>query len=199
MKVYIDGENARNRLAELLVSLTAVTGEREVKKYNLRGLIEDVMEIDVVDINYYASEIKLPHNYTPSDEIMNLVNAIRSYSRHWVANLKSQNINYIKAGNLKVRQSKRCRTCHQTQDVLQEKGVDVRIAVDMLSDALSDTTDTIAIFSSDTDLCLSLNMIKGKGKRVVYICFASSVNRAMVAVADETITIPTNKIAEYLN
>lgn len=197
MRVYIDGENARNRLAEILVSEGEAANERAVTTYKLRKLLEDVTETESIEINYYASEIKLPHGYTPSADIISLVNIIRTFSRYWVADLKNQGINYIKAGNLKVKQSKKCRNCHQTQDVLQEKGVDVRISVDMLHDALNNNADAIAIFSSDTDLCPSLNLIKSKGKKVIYICFATSVNRAIVSIADETITIPTKKVVEY--
>ena len=197
MRVYIDGENARNRLAEILVNEGEATHERTITTYKLRKLLEDVTETESIEINYYASEIKLPHGYTPSADIMSLVNTIRMFSRHWVADLKNQGINYIKAGNLKVKQSKKCRNCHQTQDVLQEKGVDVRISVDMLHDALNNDTDAIAVFSSDTDLCPSLNLVKSKGTKVIYICFASSVNRAIVSIADETITIPTKKVIEY--
>lgn len=125
--------------------------------YRLRDLLSDVLETTEFEINYYSSEIRLPNGYQPSEDVMQHVTTIREYTRKWVPTLKAQNITYVKAGYLKVKPAKECRNCHVSQDVLQEKGVDVRLATDMLEDAHSGQQNTIILLSSDTDLCPALH------------------------------------------
>ena len=111
--------------------------------------------------------------------------------------LKSQDINYIKAGNLKVKEGKECNHCHKTQEILQEKGVDVRIALYMLELSYRTKNTNIVSISSDTDLCPSYHKIRKRKCKTTYICFSDSVNRAVAAATDETITITPQKVISY--
>ena len=198
--VYIDGENFRKNLVRSLLESNLLTSERDLLSYQIRNLVEDVLEVKDIDICYYASKIKLPNGYIPSEDILQQVAIIREYSRHWVASLSSQAIRYIKAGNLKIKASKPCRTCHTTQDTLQEKGVDVRIALDILESAYEQgQANTIVIASSDADLCPVIHKVQAKGIRVVYLCFAAHINRAISAVSDETVAISEGKLTRYQN
>lgn len=199
MKVYIDGENCRKGLARILLEQRLIKKERDLEYYKLKELLTDVVAADNLDINYYASKIKLPNGYRPSKEVMNQVKMIKQYSRKWVPALERQGIAYIKAGSLKVKSTKKCTNCKQSQDVLQEKGVDVRIAVDVFDDVYSKRTDQIIIMSSDTDLCPVLHRVAEKGAKVTYVCFADATNRAVAAVASETVTISTAKVKKYFN
>lgn len=195
--VYIDGENFRKNLSRALIDAGLIQSERELLSYPIRALIEDVLELSAPTLNYYASKIKLPNGYTPSEDVLQQVDVIREYSRQWVPSLLQQNISYIKAGNLKVRNSKVCRNCHTTQNILQEKGVDVRIALDILESAYEHGSDTVVIASSDTDLCPVIHKVKAKGVRVIYLCFATQINRAVAAVAHETVAISAGKLQKY--
>lgn len=198
LTVYIDGENFRKNLVRSLTDAKMLSSERNLLTYPIRALIEDILESKDTAINYYSSKIKLPQGYTPSDDVLSHVDSIREYSRHWVSSLVNQNISYIKAGNLKVRTSKPCRNCHTTQDILQEKGVDVRIAIDILESAYEGGSGkTIVIASSDTDLCPVIHKVQAKGVRVVYLCFATHINRALAAVSDETVAISEGKLRKY--
>lgn len=199
MKVYIDGENCRKGLTRVLKGEGVITNPRQMESYRVTDLLKDILGVEDLEINYYASVIKLPNGYSPSAEVMNHVNQIRAYNRKWVPALQNQGISYTKAGTLKVRSSKECRNCGEVQDVLQEKGVDVRIASDMLEAAYSGGEDTMALLSSDTDLCPAIHKIQAKGIQVIYIGFADSINRAVSAVADQTITISIPKTVKYLS
>ncbi len=198
MKIYIDGENFRKGLTHILKEYNVISNERELRDFPLRALLEDVLSTDEpLDINYYASKVKLPNGYQPSKQIMNHVRIINEFSRVWIPNLTKQGITYVKAGNLKVKTSKECPECHKRQDVLQEKGVDVRIATDMLEDVYKRKQKVVVIFSSDTDLCPALHSVKANKARVIYVCFADSNNRAVSAVANETVSISLEKLKKY--
>ncbi len=108
--VFIDGENFRQRVAELLHDQGVIADKNIYFSLDVRGLIEDTLGINGVEINYYASEIKTSKGYTLSPKIRKRINRIKENSRRWVAMLKSQHINYIKAGNLKVKEGKNATT-----------------------------------------------------------------------------------------
>jgi putative uncharacterized protein (fragment) len=195
--VFVDGENFRQRVVELLCHQGVIADKNAYFSLDVRGLIEDVLGISGVEINYYASEIKTPKGYTPSVRIQRQVDGIKENSRRWVAMLKRQDINYIKAGNLKVKEGKECNHCHKTQEILQEKGVDVRMALDMLELSYKTKNTSVVSVSSDTDLCPSYHKIRKRKRKTTYICFSDSVNRAVAAATDETITITPQKVMSY--
>ena len=176
--VYIDGENFRKNLSRELISMQIITNERLLVTYPVRPLVEV--------------------GYTPSEDTLQHIAAIKEFSRHWVASLTSQNIHYIKAGNLKVRSSKPCRSCGESQEIIQEKGTDVRMALDILESAYEQGgKNTILLASSDTDLCPVIHKVRAKGIKVIYLCFASQVNRALAAACNETVAISEGKLRKY--
>ena len=56
--------------------------------------------------------------------------------------------------------------------VYHEKGVDVKLAVDLLVGAYDDLYDSAILISSDTDLIPAIQKVKHLGKHVEYIGFA---------------------------
>lgn len=197
MIVFIDGENYRQNLSKILAEEKVIDNKDAIFKYDTAGLLKDILGQDDLDIRYYSSEIKMPKDYTPTKNILKHLTMIKEKMRKWVADLKAQNITYIKAGNLKVKEGKECHKCKTKSEILQEKGVDVRLALDIFKTSLVSKNEAIAIFSSDTDLCPALHEAKNHGAKIKYICFATRVNRALSAVCDETITITSTKLQEY--
>jgi len=197
MKVLIDGENYRKGSAEVLKKERIIAHSKEVLDYDVRGLLSDVLEAAELEISYYSSKIKLPHGYTPSQEILDRVEEIREHARSWVSSLERQGINYLKAGYLKVKSAKPCRNCGETQEVLQEKGVDVRLATDIVEHAFMSPQEPIVVMSSDSDLIPALLSAKRKGVHITYVCFAGFVNKAISGTADETVSISTQKVKRY--
>jgi len=196
VKIYVDGENFRHGVASILRAKGVIQNSKDLAQFPLRKLLEDVTDVGHLNIVYYAAKIKMPRGYEPTAVISDRADEIRGFNRKWVADLIAQKVEYIKAGYLKVKQSEPCAHCGHQQEVLQEKGVDVRIAVDLISDSHHEDAKTIALMSSDSDLIPALDRIRRSGVRIIYICFANSVNRAMSATADETITIATRKVEQ---
>lgn len=64
---------------------------------------------------------------------------------------------------------------------LYEKGVDVAIAITLLTAAYEDLADRILVVSSDSSLLPVIQRIQKKGKVVEYIGFAGQVNTALAA------------------
>lgn len=70
--------------------------------------------------------------------------------------------------------------------VFHEKGVDVKIAVDLLVGAYEDKYDTAILISSDTDLIPVIEKVKSLGKTVEYIGFSHKPSYGLIKSASET-------------
>lgn len=196
MKVYIDGENLRHVLVNVFMEEGLIEHSDQITSFPVRKLLNDILDESKLDIYYYASKIKLPRGHKPSKEILSHADEIRQFTRRWVPRLAEQDIQYVKAGYLKVKDSRKCPKCGHIHEALQEKGVDVRIAVDIISDAYNKHPAQMALVSSDTDLIPALDKIKDREVKITYICFGESVNRAIAAVADETVTFSRRKLTQ---
>ena len=198
MKIYIDGENFRKGLVDVLVNAHILSADQVLRSFDVVGLMRAVTGESKLEIVYYASRLKLPRGYTPSEQMLEYAERIREESRAWLGNLTNQGIKIIKAGNLKIKRAKPCFKCGFEQEILQEKGVDVRLAVDLMSDISRNSGAIVGIVSSDADLCPALQRIRESRVRVNYICFSSLINRALAAVSDETTTIPLNTVKRHI-
>lgn len=197
MIVFIDGENFRQNLAQILTDEKYIKNKDDFFKYDVAGLMKNALGAKNLKIKYYASEIRTPNGYKPSRNTLRQLTKIREKMRKWVPVLKQQSIEYIKAGNLKIKEGKECYKCHTKTEVLQEKGVDVRLALDILEQSAKKNCRQIAILSSDTDLCPAYHKAKSRRTKLIYICFDTKVNRAVSAVCDKTIEITNEDIKRY--
>ncbi len=67
-----------------------------------------------------------------------------------------------------------------------EKGVDVKIAVDIVTGAYEDLYDRLILVSSDTDLLPAIQVAREKGKEVEYVGFSHAPSYALIKHATET-------------
>ena len=67
---------------------------------------------------------------------------------------------------------------------IREKGVDVKIAIDVVIDGIEDKYDTAIIVSSDTDLIPAIKYVQSKGRRVEYIGFSNNTSLGLIKECD---------------
>jgi uncharacterized LabA/DUF88 family protein len=67
-----------------------------------------------------------------------------------------------------------------------EKGVDVKIAVDIVVGAYENLYDRLILVSSDTDLLPALEVVRRRGKEIEYVGFSHAPSHAMIEYATET-------------
>ena len=80
-----------------------------------------------------------------------------------------------------------------------EKGVDVKIAVDLLVGAYENMYDTAILISSDTDLIPAIQKIKHLGKEIEYVGFSHKPSYGLIKNATETRLLTKNDIKEFEN
>jgi len=67
---------------------------------------------------------------------------------------------------------------------IREKGVDVKIATDLIIGATDNLYDTAIVVSSDTDLIPAIKYIKYKNKKVEYVGFSHNPSFGMIKESD---------------
>lgn len=146
--VLIDGSNFYYKLKSLKISKTS--------KYDYRGLVNYLVgKRNCIECVYYIGTVRTKKNNTKSLEL-------RSQQQKLFNHLtsKTQNIR-IEKGFLMENRGK-----------FHEKGVDVKIAVDLLIGAYENTYDTALLISSDTDLIPAIRKVREKKKNIEYIGFS---------------------------
>ena len=146
--VFIDGSNFYNKLKDV--------GIRHTPKFDYRGLAEWLAHGRTLTYcGYYIGVVRAKPGDAKAEA------------------MKNQQVNLF--NNL---QSKRQRITVQqgyimeNHGVYHEKGVDVKVAVDMLTGAYEGNYDTAILLSSDTDLIPVIQKVRVLGKAVEYIGFA---------------------------
>lgn len=187
MKVFIDGENMRHRLVSALYNAHLITDSEELFTADIRALVEGALNTQVEDIRYYTTSIHQPDFEIP-EKLHNEISSIERSHTHWIEQLKRQRINVVVAGILKVHENAPCYHCGRRTMVLQEKGVDVRMATEMVMAAVHEAETHIVVMSSDADMIPALEIVKRSGARITYLCFAEEENETLKRIADDMVT-----------
>jgi uncharacterized LabA/DUF88 family protein len=90
-----------------------------------------------------------------------------------------------------------------TNDFEREKGIDVKLAIDLLS--FKDISDLAILFSGDQDYVPAIQAYKDSGKHIFAVNFETSNNRilpggsyALARLVDKVVTIRQEDIVELI-
>jgi len=166
--IYIDGSNLYHKLKDFGVIKTS--------KFNYLALCNFLAgDRKIIPCRYYVGVVR-----AKDDD--KFAQAMRSEQQRLFSNLKNQGF-CVKQGYLMENNGK-----------FHEKGVDVKIAVDLLVGAYDDLYDVAILISSDTDLIPVISKIKHLNKRVEYIGFAHNPSIALQKIANNFILLTKNEL-----
>lgn len=186
MKVFIDGENMRHRLVSVLEHAHKIEHSEDHFKVDIRRIVSNALGQTPETISYYTTRIHQPDFDIP-ERLRDMITSIQESHRRWIAELTNQGIRVVKSGNLKVHQNAPCHHCGKRTMVLQEKGVDVRLATEMVMAAVHDQAEAIVVLSNDADMIPALEVVKRAGTQVIYMHFEEEVNDALRAMTDREV------------
>jgi len=146
--VYIDGSNLYYKLRDLKISNTTYFRYGNFAEWLARGN-------KVVAKRYYVGVVRAKENDKKGQKL-------RKNQRRLFNYLSSPKEGFIVKRGVIMK----------NDGVYHEKGVDVKIAIDLLVGAYENFYDTAIIISSDTDLVPAIEKVKSLGKEVEYIGFA---------------------------
>ena len=189
--VYIDGQNFLFRAAEILVPKGLIEIKDDITAFDFKYLFENALKGEELLLRYYGTNLKRI-KLTPELDIKTA--KIIDITRRLKNSLINQGVDFVVSGRLKLRDSDICKKCGSRDQRLQEKGVDVGIAVDMVSE--SRTGYTIYLVSSDTDLLPAVKKARAAGAEVVYVGFAKALTHALAENASRVVVLREAEVSE---
>jgi len=154
--LYIDGSNTYNKLKTFGLP-------EEKKRFDFSAFVSHIAgEREIISKRYYVGIVR-NHDNSEKGELL-----VRK-QQQFLETLRSTGFE-IKPGKIMYDSGR-----------IREKGVDVKLAVDLVIGATDDLYDTAVIISSDTDLIPAIKyVLNGKKKKVEYIGFAGAPSLGMI-------------------
>ena len=195
-KVYIDGQNFLYKAADVLMKHGNISSKDELTKIDMRSLFENIAG-NGINIVFYGAKVRVRKDL--DDSIREKTTRFSDVARRLRNTLNNQDIVFKEVGKLKVRDSDVCHNCRHRDLRMQEKGVDVGMAVDIVVDACNGAIDEVVLVSSDTDLLPAIQAAKAQAVKVTYIGFSDKMTRAIAKQANTGAVMSDQEIIEAFN
>ncbi len=173
--IYIDGSNFYYKLRESEIY--------NITYFDYQGLAKWLAgERKIISKRYYVGAVRAEEKDKRGQSLRR--NQVRLFNH-----LSSGKQNFVvKRGYLM-----------KNDGVYHEKGVDVKIAVDLLVGAYENMYDTAILISSDTYLIPAIQKIKHLGKEIEYIGFSHKPSYGLIKNATETRLLTRNDVKKFEN
>lgn len=184
--LFIDGENFLHKIEEIIEKESKSKGLVKAIDIDLKRLFKKSLKyISISQKIFYGAKLHY-HPETPrkSKEL------IKS-QRKLINNLKKQGYDFIMAGNVRGQKV-------GGKTIFREKGVDVKIAVDLVSFACDGKLKTAILCSSDSDLQPAISELRKRKVEIIYLGFEISPNKGLVYTCNRTILLRNSEIMEAL-
>lgn len=159
-------------------------------EYNFKGLLNKVLKDIKMDraIFYFARVKEHPDTKEKSKSLIEEQRLLKTH-------LENQGFDVMLSGRIRG----------QMEDgflkkkilVFKEKGVDVKIAVDMVSWSCDKKVSSIILGSSDSDLQPAIKETRRRGVECVYLGFENEPNKGLTFTTNRTILIRNSEILEF--
>ena len=176
--IFIDGNNFYFKLKKL--SLTVGEGF-SLLDFDFYGFCKWLVEPNILsEARYYIGAVRRQDNSEKSEKLY-------ANQQRLIGKLQQQKVGVI-LGNL----------IQHPDKSFHEKGVDVRIAVEMIRLARQDKFDIAYLLSSDTDLVSALEEVQSIGKKVVYAGTAQGQSFGLTKQANDAVLLRPDDIKSFL-
>ncbi len=175
--VFIDGSNFYFKLKELSLKFDS---KYSLIDFDFRKFAEWLVQPnELLEIRYYLGAIKRERNNPKSEKLY-------SDQQRLIGKLQQQNIT-ITFGQVIRHPDK---THH-------EKGVDVRLAVEMIRYARQDKYDIAFLASSDTDLVAAVQEVQSIGKTIQYVGIPKGQSFGLSKTANDVRLLRPEEIEQF--
>lgn len=186
--LFVDGENFKGKIK----SVFKEAGKDKLvwHEYDFKGLLDKVLTgIELGRRVFYFGRIK--EHKESKEKSRQLIEEQRLLKTH----LEQQGFEVILRG--RVRGHMEDAGGGKKVLVFKEKGVDVSIAVDMVSTACDKKAEEIIVGSSDSDLQPAITETKSRGVRCIYLGFEADPNKGLSYTTGRTILIRNSEVFEF--
>ena len=189
--IYIDGENFLFRVADILMSAKIIKNKDDIVSFDFKRLFENALSAKDPIIRYYGTRLRLIER---PPELKRKTTRIIDARRKLASSFSRQGVKFVNSGRLKLRDGDRCKKCGNSDLHLQEKGVDVRIAVDIVTE--SRRGRELYLVSSDTDLLPAVEKAKSLEAEIIYVGFYNNLTTALAKHCAGTVILREAEVLE---
>ncbi len=186
--LFIDGENFLHKVEDVLKEEKINLKKVDLSKININLLLNKAMKtLKISKKIFYAAKLHF-HKETEKKSIELILQ-----QRYLKTNLAKQGFEFLIAGNVRAQSVK---VNNKTKIIFREKGVDVKIAVDLVSLASDRVLKTAVLCSSDSDLQPAVQEARKRNVEVVYLGFEISPNKGLIYTTNRAILFRNSEILE---
>ena len=188
--VFIDGENFIKKIRAVFESENKPKPKLEV--YDFSGLLNKVLKDVKIDktVFYFAH---LKEHPDTKEKSKRLIEERRLLKNH----LGKQGFEFVLSGRVRGHIEEDYRG--KKSLVFKEKGVDVKIAVDMVTAACDGKLKTAIIGSSDSDLQPAITELRKRNVERIYLGFEMMPNKGLTFTTNRTILIRNSEVLEFIS
>jgi uncharacterized LabA/DUF88 family protein len=186
--LFVDGENFLHKVEEVLEARKIDKKKLDLAQINLKELFEKYLpDYKLSKMFFYGARLH------ENKETLNKSRELINFQRRLKTNLEKQGFKFIMAGNVRAQ----IVVIDKHRKVMfREKGVDVKIAVDLVSLACGKEIDTAILCSSDSDLQPVVTELKKRKVKVVYLGFEIKPNKGLIYTTDKTVLLKNSDIVD---
>ncbi|OGM11426.1 hypothetical protein A2Z22_00915 [Candidatus Woesebacteria bacterium RBG_16_34_12] len=175
--LVIDGENFLHKLREVLKLSGLKNKEVDLATIDLNRLFKKPLKyFKVTRKVFYVSKLHLhPETRRKSEKLIKFQRKLRN-------SLIKQGFEFIIAGNVRAQKVGQ-------KVIFREKGVDVKIAVDLVCLAADGKIKTAILCSSDSDLQPAVHELRRRKVVVIYLGFDNDPNKGLIYTTNKTILL----------
>ena len=182
--LFIDGENFLHKIEEVLKQNALYKDKARLSSIDINQLFKVPLKgFKIHRKLFYVAKLHL------HKETLNKSEELIKFQRKLRNNLVNQDYEFIIAGNVRAQKV-------DNKVVFREKGVDVKIAVDMVSWACDKKLATAILCSSDSDLQPAIKELRDRKVEVVYLGFENQPNKGLTFTANRTILLRNTEVLE---
>jgi len=186
--LYVDGENLKNYIKTVLKKEGVKEKNFNIENINLSLLFKTPLKgIKISEKRYYSAKLRFHPN--TSQKSRKLIHKQRIQK----SNLQKQGISYIIGGNVRPQE---ITINGKNKTIFKEKGVDVKLAVDLVTAACDKTITTAILCSSDSDLQPAVKEATKRGIEIIYLGFEINPNKGLTYTTNRTILIRNSEIID---
>ncbi|OGG05983.1 hypothetical protein A3D05_03350 [Candidatus Gottesmanbacteria bacterium RIFCSPHIGHO2_02_FULL_40_24] len=178
----IDGENFLHKVEETLKEEGINRKQVDLAAIDFTTLFQDSLKgFTVTRKVFYAAKLHIhPETQKKSEALIAQQRKLRNTAI-------AHGFEFILAGNVRAQKV-------GTKVVFREKGVDVKIAVDMVSASCNQHLKTAILCSSDSDLQPAVAELRSRKVEVVYLGFEANPNKGLTYTTNRTILLRNHEV-----
>lgn len=182
--LFIDGENFIYKIEEVLKSKNIKKKEIDIATIDFNALFNNTLkDFKISKKIFYAAKLHFyPETKNKSEELIKSQRKLKN-------TLINQKFEFVMAGHVRGQKI-------DNKIVFREKGVDVKIAVDLVSLAADKMVKTAILCSSDSDLQPAVKEVRKRNVEIVYLGFEFSPNKGLMYTTNRAILFRNSEILE---